>query len=738
MGPTFASLPCLLLLAAMPPAPTDPPPFVRTIGSSGAGAGQLDIPVGVAIDGEQVYVTEYQNDRVSVFARDGGFLRSFGGTGTGEGQFLEPWGIAVLGNGNVAVADDDPRLQVLDPNGLHVATVKPFLLEEGQLYSPKGVALGPLQALHVVDSIRAQVVRFDAALEFAGLVGSSGFGPGQLSQPAGVAVAADGSVYVTDTGGDRIHRYAADGDLLDSWGGNGTGDGQFNEPLGLAVGTDGTVYVADTFNHRVQAFTAEGEHRVTWGSVGAGEGQFVAPIGIALDADGAIYVADSSNDRVQVFGPLPGGSGPTPAPPVAAGAWGKQGTGNGRFETPRDVQVDAEGRVFVVDEGAAPGAGRVQRFSPKGKFEAAFALPGLEAPAALLLLEAGELLAGDETGGLLRLDAAGGVLEDWGDAELAAIRDVVSAPGGGYLVSDPLLNRIARLDAQGDFAGVFAENFAASPGSFSQPGQLAVDASGDVLVADTGNQRVLRFDSAGELLGAFGAPGADVGELDAPAGVAAVPGGDAWVVDTGNRRLQRFDAEGGFQVAFGKAGKGKGQFDGPLSAAVDALGVLFVVDAGNHRIQRFAPPASARRPDARLRAGREGEWTGDDVYEKTGKQQLVALESAPGEPAEFTVSIQNDGSEADRFTLAAKGKTGAHVVTWLDGRDDVSAAVASGTWTSDVLLPGESQELTVNVVLADGTQPGKSLVRKLRLRSLGSAKAQDVARLAVTAAAPAP
>jgi DNA-binding beta-propeller fold protein YncE len=71
------------------------------------------------------------------------------------------------------------------------------------------------------------------------------------------------------------------------------------------VDADGQVYVTDKGNHRVQVFTADGDYLGQWGGLGRGNGQFQAPTGIAVDASGNVYVADATANRIQKFGPLP-------------------------------------------------------------------------------------------------------------------------------------------------------------------------------------------------------------------------------------------------------------------------------------------------------------------------------------------------------------------------------------------------------------------------------------------------
>ena len=73
--------------------------------------------------------------------------------------------------------------------------------------------------------------------------------------------------------------------------------------------------VLRTNNHRIQKFTSAGTFLAQWGSFGDGNGQFNFPDGIAVDAAGHVYVADTGNYRIQVFG-----DAPTPA---TSATWGQ-------------------------------------------------------------------------------------------------------------------------------------------------------------------------------------------------------------------------------------------------------------------------------------------------------------------------------------------------------------------------------------------------------------------------------
>lgn len=103
----------------------------------------------------------------------------------------------------------------------------------------------------------------------------------------------------------------------------------------------GNVYVTDTDNNRIQKFSSSGTFITKWGSYGTGDGQFDTPSGVAVDASGNVYITDYYNNRIQKFSS--GGTFIT--------KWGSKGTGDGQFYYPQGVTVDSSGNVYVADSG---------------------------------------------------------------------------------------------------------------------------------------------------------------------------------------------------------------------------------------------------------------------------------------------------------------------------------------------------------------------------------------------------
>jgi DNA-binding beta-propeller fold protein YncE len=126
-----------------------------------------------------------------------------------------------------------------------------------------------------------------------------------IKTPHGLRVDSDRNVWVTDIGNHLVMKFDSEGKLLLSLGKKGdAGDkaDQFNEPTDIAIAPTGEFYIADGYgNSRVMKFSREGKLLKQWGEEGSGQGEFDLPHSICLDAKGRVYVGDRENERVQIF-----------------------------------------------------------------------------------------------------------------------------------------------------------------------------------------------------------------------------------------------------------------------------------------------------------------------------------------------------------------------------------------------------------------------------------------------------
>ncbi len=139
------------------------------------------------------------------------------------------------------------------------------------------------------------------------------FGAGMFVSPHGIHVDRQGNVWVTDGNargmkGHQVFKFSPDGKVLMTLGKAGVaGDGPdtFNQPSDVLVAPNGDIFVADGHggksNARIVKFSKDGKFIKTWGKQGSGPGEFDTPHNLAMDSNGRLFVADRGNSRIQIF-----------------------------------------------------------------------------------------------------------------------------------------------------------------------------------------------------------------------------------------------------------------------------------------------------------------------------------------------------------------------------------------------------------------------------------------------------
>ena len=327
---------------------------------------------------------------------------------------------------------------------------------------------------------------------------------------------------IVDSSGGKVTTMAGSGDIGSA--NDSATAASFNKPFSVAVDAAGNVYVGDAGNELVRKISRIGEVTTLAGNGNQGSengpdtaASFFSPKGVAVDASGYVYVADWGNHLIRKI---------SPAGEVTTFAGsGMQGLANGpdtsaSFNFPQGIAIDAAGNLYIGDSGNE----MIRKISPPG--------------------------------------------------------GVTTLAGNGSIGSS---------------------NGIGAAASFYNPIGIAVDASGNVFVADANNQVIRKITPSGTVTTyagngdqGFANGPATSASFNSPKGVAVDASGNVYVADTGNNLIRQISLSGEVTTVAGSgsAGSNNGNvavatFNQPVSVAVDASGILYVADYGNNLIRKI-------------------------------------------------------------------------------------------------------------------------------------------------------
>lgn len=262
--------------------------------------------------------------------------------------------------------------------------------------------------------------------------------------------------------------------------------------------------------------------------LGGLNGTLSKPLDIAVNAQGKIYITDSNNDRIQVFSP-------TGSPLFNFGTTGK---GKGNFTFPNCIAIDDENNIYVGEFKI----NRIQVFNSSGKY-----IRTINSPKEILLEPLAITFGNDK-------------------------RLYVASRNGVIIVMDKAGQLLAKFGTNGT-----------RDGQLSYPNGIAVDRHGNILVSDSGNDRIQVFDQNGKVLRVFGKPDFKVA---VPRGIAIDNKDRIYVVDIFGHKVVVYDKEFKYLFEFGSRGLENGQFNFPNGVEADENKV-YVTDRENNRVQAY-------------------------------------------------------------------------------------------------------------------------------------------------------
>jgi hypothetical protein len=485
-------------------------------------AAGFHFPEGIAMDKVgRLYIADHYNQTIRQIVSIGTnwVVTTLAGTagnsgfndGTnGSAQFYYPNGIAIDGAGTlyvISVVTHTVRKIVPVGTNWVVSTFAGFVNKAGSLdgtgtnalfFDPQQVAVNMNGELFVTDSGNNTIRKITSAGVVSTLAGFTGTGKGSMdgtgtearfNDPVSVAVDHDGSVFVADTLNNTIRMITSAGVVSTLAGSptnfgssaDGVGDrARFFFPGGITVDGADNIYLADTENHTIRKITAAGVVSTIAGfpgSNGASNGigssaRFYYPSHVTVDDATNLYVTDSDNHTIRKIAP----SGTNWVVSTIAGLAGSRGTNDGandaaRFYNPEGLAIDKNGSIFVADYGN----GTIRKLLPEGTNWIVTTIAGV----------AGSFGSADGVGTNARFLTVTGIAVDREgslyvtDNGNDTIRKITPA-GTNWVVTT--IGGKARAMGGSDGAGIAAR--------FDSPADIAVDAVGDLYVADAGNNAI--------------------------------------------------------------------------------------------------------------------------------------------------------------------------------------------------------------------------------------------------------
>lgn len=491
----------------------------------------------------------------------------------------EPTGVTILGN-RIFVADkSEQRIYILDHNLHFISSFGGPGDEDGQFVDPSSITSNGIDHIIVADSYNNRVQIFDHNGRFVYKFGDWGSFTGLLANPSSVSYS-NGIIFVSDLINHRIQAFKEDGSYLLQWGRhpivNHEGDGRLHYPAQIAVNQNGRVaIVCEPFEHRCQVFDIMHVSNVVKVDDRAWwdkNGRFHYGARPTV-SQGLLAISEPDTHSVLVFNI-------TGQEPRLVARIGGQGRELGNMVKPSGVAMSPDGAMLYVSDS---GNFRIESYDLKSSIQEH---EKINTPVPQKLVNAistislvSEIQA--------RLGKTINKMNENPETviEPSALR---FSSTGNILMCDPVNGRILELDANLKPISFFIEQPPAAMPGF-RPNDLAFSPSGDrVYVVDFYHSRIGIFDRNGNYINQFGSNGTGDGQFIHAFGIATSKAGDVYVSDEALNRISRFDPNGKLISSWGTWGAAPGQFYKPKGLAYDFdRDRLIIADFGNHRAQIF-------------------------------------------------------------------------------------------------------------------------------------------------------
>ncbi|KIA95978.1 hypothetical protein OC25_05435 [Pedobacter kyungheensis] len=506
-------------------------------------------------------------------------------------SFYFPRGIAINSRGEIYISDNSSMIRKIDLNG-NVTTVA-GAMQSGYRDGQAGAALFNLpfslvfdrsDNLYISDRQNQRIRVMNSNGQVSTLAGSGNIGnangqgiAASFFSPAGIALDAAGNLFVAETGNHLIRKITPTG-LVSTFGGTGVKGNtngllkiaSFSNPQALCFDNNGILYIAEYGNHSIRKVSANGEVEYFYGDVSPTEGAglsvyFNHPDGIVVDKHGNVYVADMDNNMIRKITT----SGLVSTIAGAATAGYRDGLANlARFSSPMGLSINQNEEIFVADKNNSV----IRKISASGTVSTVtFQRPvvGMQYPNAVYADKIGSLYYSD--------------LES---------------------------NHIFKIKTNGEAVMLTSMWGVSGNGSFwLKPSAIQMDGKGQLYVVDNGNHTICRSIDDGlnflaiagkrgygnfSVSGNTNGPG-ETATFNRPKGMAIDAAGNIYIADSENHLIRKLSATGIVTTIAGSgvAGYADGvavsaKFNKPSGLALNADGtILYVTDQDNHLVRKI-------------------------------------------------------------------------------------------------------------------------------------------------------
>ncbi len=260
---------------------------------------ELDEVRGVAINsrGEMIVVNK-SGTQISVLKPTGEKIRTFATQGTENGQLSDAYGVTVDKDDNIYVSDyGNNRIQKFNREGQFVKAVGNKGPEALEFDMAVGICYNHIDSnLYVVDQINYRIQVLSTELAFVRAFGTQGEQRGQFTYPACCAFDSMNNLYVTDWGNNRVQVFTTEGEFLSTFKNKGN-DETLYHPLSIAIDSNDTVFVSEHGKTCVNIFNTQGEYIAAIDM----EEQFESIYGLVTDRNHRLIVSDKNHGYLKVY-----------------------------------------------------------------------------------------------------------------------------------------------------------------------------------------------------------------------------------------------------------------------------------------------------------------------------------------------------------------------------------------------------------------------------------------------------